>query len=169
MISGLPVLRSKKAILGLAAAICAAVLIAVVSAGVASRPQPAAEAEAASMTGMGAGGTALRVIGSVALLIGVLYAGVYVMRSLSGRGSRAGIKDDAVAVLHRKHLAPKKAIYVVRIAGRSMVLGVTDSQISHLADLTDQEISSIRTDPRPKPGQFRKHLEALGIGIRSEG
>lgn len=115
------------------------------------------------------GSMVLRIIGSVALVIGVLYAGMYAMRMLSKRGGGGNLKKDAISVLQRRFIAPKKAIYVVTVGNRAMVVGVTDAQISHLTDLTEDELESIKAGEPDKTKQFKEHLRDFGFRLRGEG
>jgi flagellar biosynthetic protein FliO len=116
----------------------------------------------------GIGGMAFKVIGSVLLLIGVLYAGMYAMRVLSGRTGRQGFNSDAISVLHKRHIAPKKAIYVLKVGGRAMVLGVTDSQISHLSDLSDTELDALKIPKGAGRQTFKQQLLGFALGGREE-
>lgn len=116
----------------------------------------------------GMGSMAVKVIGSVVLLIGVLYAGMYALRILSGRGGKGGLDSGAISVLHRTHIAPKKAIYVLKVGQKAMVLGVTDSQISHLSDLSEEELASIKIHPKSKSRSFRQHFLGFALGVKEK-
>ena len=119
---------------------------------------------APSMTAM-----SMKVIGSVALVIGLLYGAVYVMKRFGpGFGAR-GVRENAIAVVHKRHIAPKKAIYILKIGQRSMVVGVTDSQISHLADLTDEDVDSIKAEEKPKTSTFKQYLFGAEAAPKSRG
>jgi flagellar biogenesis protein FliO len=113
------------------------------------------------------GGMAVRVIGSVALVIGVLYAGMYVMKILSRRAG-GNLKKDSITVLQRRYIAPKKAICVVTVGRRAMVVGVTDAQISHLADLSQEDLESITVPDTGKRKDFKQHLLAFGFGMKDK-
>jgi flagellar biosynthetic protein FliO len=131
------------------------------------QPEPQAETPQ-DVPGPGMGGMVFKIVGSVLLLIGILYAGVYGMRALSGRTGRRGFDSDAISVLHRTHIAPKKAIYVVKVGERGMVVGVTDSQISHLSDLTEEELGSLRIPEKSRPRSFRQHFLGFTLGTREK-
>ena len=124
---------------------------------------PAGAAPSDAMPSLG--GAALKIVSSVALVIGLLYAGVYLTRLLSRKVNTGGVKADAIAVIHKRHIAPKKAIYVVAIGSRAMVVGVTDTQINHLADLSQDEVEAIRVPQPDRGAQFKKHLLSFGFGI----
>ena len=116
----------------------------------------AAQGDALPGTNMTA--ISVKLIGSVALVIGLLYAAMYAIKRLGPGFKLGGIKQDAVSVLHKRHIAPKKAIYILKIGQRSMVVGVTDTQISHLADLSAEDLESIEAEGSHKGRSFRQYL-----------
>lgn len=126
------------------------------------------ESEPPATPEFGIGGMALKVIASVAFVIGVLYIGMHAMRALSRRSMGGTVKQDAISVLHKRHIAPKKAVYVIKIADRAMVIGVTDSQINHLADLSPEELKSISVAEPKKSGEFKRHLLGFALGMRDK-
>ncbi len=116
----------------------------------------------------GMGSIALKIVGSVLLLIGILYAGMYAMRVLSGRTGKGGSYSGAISVLHKTHIAPKKAIYVVKVGEKAMVVGVTDSQINHLTDLSQEELGSINVPEASgsKGRSFKQCLMGFAMGVK---
>jgi flagellar biogenesis protein FliO len=142
------------------AAVCFLVL-SFISAGLMSKQPSGSETAAASMD-TGVAGMAAKTIASVVVVLGLLYASMYAMKVISRKTGKGGVKNDVVAVLHRTHIAPKKAIYIIKIANRAMVVGVTDVQISHLADLSEEEAASIKGEQPTKT--FREHLFSVGLG-----
>ena len=117
----------------------------------------AEEADAAApIMGQDITGLSIKVIGSVVLVVGLLYAAMFAMKRFGPGLKLRGIKENAISVMHKRHIAPKKAI--LKIGQRSMVVGVTDSQINHLADLTEEDLESIRVEEAPKGNTFRQYL-----------
>lgn len=132
---------------------------------VAMGPFPDASPDAAPSEPMPSlGGAVFKVVSSVALVVAVLYGGVYLTRRLSRKVGSGNIKSDAISVIHKRHIAPKKAIYVITIGERAMVVGVTDSQISHLADLSQAEVEGIKVPQTDRAKQFKTHLLSFGFG-----
>jgi flagellar biosynthetic protein FliO len=113
---------------------------------------------AAPMAGPNMTTLSVKLIGSVALVIGLLYAAMYAVKRFGPGFKLGGIGQNAVSVLHKRHIAPKKAVYILKIGRRAMVVGVTDTQINHLADLTDEDLESIKTEEAPKGNTFRQYL-----------
>jgi flagellar biosynthetic protein FliO len=115
-----------------------------------------------SMTAM-----SVKLIGSVALIVGLLYLGMYAVKRFGPGLKSGGIKQDAISIMHKRHIAPKKAVYILKIGRRSMVVGVTDSQINHLADLTEEDVESIKSEEAPAGGSFKHYLFGSGPGSGS--
>lgn len=64
-----------------------------------------------------------------------------------------------VRVLEASPIAPRKAIYVVEVGGRVLVLGATETTMTTLAEITDAEtVASLTERAKPGPG-FQRYLE----------
>lgn len=57
-------------------------------------------------------------------------------------------KDGFVRVLARQHIAPRKSLYLAEVAGRYMLLGVTEHAITPLLELSEQEAESMAAGGR---------------------
>ncbi len=84
------------------------------------------------------------------LVVGGMGVGGYI---LIGRYRRANlIKNPAtqIKILTQHHLGPKKSLAIVRVAGESILIGITDQNISMLKSLSllDEDI------PEETPSQF---------------
>jgi flagellar biosynthetic protein FliO len=83
-------------------------------------------------------GLVTRMLLSLTAVIVLIWGATRLLRKLSGDGN-TGSGKSYIKILDRTYLAPKKAIYVINIGDRSLALGVTDSQISTLAELDNAE------------------------------
>lgn len=79
----------------------------------------------------------LRTTGSIALVIALVFVFVYTMRKFLYARRYRGSREGLINVIGSSFLQPKKAIYVVRVMDRILVLGVTDARISLLCELSD--------------------------------
>ena len=131
--------------------------------GTESAESPAAESPA-EVANPGMGSMMVKVIVTVLLLIGILYGGMRALRALSGRVGGGAFRPGAISVLHKTHIAPKKAIYVVKVGGKAMVVGVTDSQINHLSDLDNEELASLGEPEKSRAKGFKEHLLGFATG-----
>jgi flagellar protein FliO/FliZ len=89
----------------------------------------------------------LRLIMSLAVVIGLMWiaANVVRKRGFAGIGSLRGPRGQRgpqmeVELVARKPLSKTASIAVVRIGGRSLVVGVTDHQVTNLGEVVNAEI-----------------------------
>ena len=92
----------------------------------------------------------LRIGFSLFVVLGLMWALARVVRRPLGVGRAHG----QLAVLNRQQLTRGAAVTVVKVAGRAMILGITEQQVSFLgeAELTDFEDHHERRDNVDLPG-----------------
>ncbi|HUI29762.1 MAG TPA: flagellar biosynthetic protein FliO [Candidatus Acidoferrales bacterium] len=78
--------------------------------------------------------TFLTLVFIIALMFGVLF----VVRKYFH--ARPHFVNNNLKVLTSLHLQPKKAIYLVRVFNKVMLVGVSDNNIATLGEITDSEI-----------------------------
>lgn len=88
-------------------------------------------------------------LGAVLLLI---WGAVHILQRMSGRSAKPGGGESHIRVLDRTYLAPKKAVYVLKIGSRSLAVGVTDNQITPLAELDAEETNLAYPTSLPAQG-----------------
>lgn len=54
-------------------------------------------------------------------------------------GVKANVNKPTVVILTNHHLGPKKSIAVIKVAGRTMVVGITDQSINLISQLASDE------------------------------
>jgi flagellar biosynthetic protein FliO len=86
-----------------------------------------------------------RLILSLAVVIGLMWVAANVLRKrgFSGVAGRRATRGPDVELLARRQLGRNASIAIVRVAGRSIVVGVTDHQVTMLDDI---EITDIALD-----------------------
>jgi len=82
---------------------------------------------------------------SLILIIVLIWGTVYLLRRASNPGKTG--KSVMIKVMARTFIAPKKGIYLVRVAGKVIALGITDSQITKLAEFSPEEVFEFPTNP----------------------
>ncbi len=87
----------------------------------------------------------VRLILSLTVVIGLMWVAANVLRKrgFSGVASRRGPKGPELELLARRPLGRNASIAVVRVGDRSLVVGVTDHQVTKLGDV---EITDIDLD-----------------------
>ena len=83
-----------------------------------------------------------RLILSLAVVIGLMWVAANVLRKrgFSGVAGRRGPRGPQVELLARRPLGRNASIAVVRVGERSLVVGVTDHQVTKLGDVEITEI-----------------------------
>ena len=100
-----------------------------------------------------AGSNFPRLMLTLGVLVVVLGAATLAMKRWSAR-SQKGNQNTKIRVLTQHHLGPKKAIAIIQVAGESILIGITDQNISMLKTLSliDDEI------PEQVPRHFDRTL-----------
>lgn len=111
------------------------------------------DSKASSKSTLDGGG---RVFMTAFLVLTLMGSAIYLAKRRSFLKSKPGANQ--IKILTQHFLGPKKSLAVVRVAGESILIGVTDHSISHIRTLTlvDEEIE---TDP-PKNFQTALSSEA---------
>ena len=75
------------------------------------------------------------------LVIGFIYAALAGLRWLQGsRNKITGNRGSSINVVETTNLAPNRALHMVIIGEKTLLIGSTDSQLSLLADLSDANL-----------------------------
>jgi flagellar biogenesis protein FliO len=93
------------------------------------------------------------------LVVGLAWGSVWLLRRTAlGQGAIGA--GSLVKVVERTWLGPKKAIFLVDVAGRTLALGVTDEQISVLSAWEEGQID-VSQPAMAGPGNFAIQLKSL--------
>lgn len=101
---------------------------------------------------------------TMGILIGLAGAGYYVVRRYSHK-SKQGQSNMQIKILSQHYLGPKKSLAIVRVAGESILIGVTDQNISMIKSLAllDEEL------PQVLPKDFSETMtEELAAGNEAD-
>ncbi len=85
----------------------------------------------------------LRIVSALAVVIGCIYGGIFLLKRLSGSRSGQGSSHRALEVLETAYVAPKKTISLVRVADKSVLVGVTENSMSVLAELDPEQTATV--------------------------
>ncbi len=106
---------------------------------------PAADSGAAAPESTGlVGSTAatisiIKMLAALAVVIGCIYLGIYLLKKLMSRRNRGGGAERILEILETAYIDPKKSLSLVRVADKSVLIGVTDNQISVLTELDPEK------------------------------
>jgi len=88
---------------------------------------------------------------SLVVIIGLIYGSIFLLRKISNRTLPQA--NQWVKVIGRSYLTPKQSLYIVKMGQKFAVLGVGDSSINLIKELTPEEAESLNV-PTDKPREF---------------
>ena len=113
----------------------------------------------------------LKMGAALVLVIACIYAGLYALKRLMN-GRRSGDpRSGALEVLETTFVAPKKTVSLVRVADKSVLIGVSDSRISVLTELDATQTAEIIAAQtiRKESDSFKKLLTAASDRVKRIG
>lgn len=123
-------------------------------------------------------GASLLAFGRMILVLGLIIAGLYVLsrvakkRQLGGVGRTGEIPFGQIEVLSRRSLGQHVSLLVVRVAGRTFLVGQSTQQMTMLAELADGQDGhqgAVDTALDSDVKQILAPRTALGSGVSSPG
>lgn len=105
-----------------------------------------------------------RLIGSFALVLGLLALVLWGLRRLQNRGGFAGASKRQLQVIESLSLGPRQKVVLLRVGSRELVLGVTPTSITALdsqaaSAATQAATPSFAADLQMATEGLRQHLE----------
>jgi flagellar protein FliO/FliZ len=88
-------------------------------------------------------GAMVKMVCALALVIALVYSALYMLRRLMGRRLKGSGGAGSLEVLETAYVGQHKAISLVRVGQRSVLVGVTDNQITTLTELDVEETEEI--------------------------
>ena len=103
---------------------------------------PLKMAEVGKSDGQSAAGQ--KAVFTIVILLALAGAGYYALRRFSHK-SKLGQSNMQIKILSQHYLGPKKSLAVIRVAGESMLIGITDQNISMIKALAllDEELPQV--------------------------
>lgn len=107
-------------------------------------------------------GPVVRMIAALLFVILCIYFGLFILKRMTGRQDRGLIGNDSLKVLQTAYLAPRRSVSLVKIANRSILIGVTENQLSLLSELSEEETAEIelQTESASEPDKFGRFLKS---------
>jgi flagellar biosynthetic protein FliO len=108
-------------------------------------------------------GLMLKLLFSLAIIIFLIWLSVYLIKKTSmakGLGLQfAG--SGLIEILERSYIAPKKAIYIVKVGGKVLAIGVTDTSMTTLAEFSLDEAMTIYSAISAAKGEPRGFVDVM--------
>lgn len=122
----------------------------------ASVPAWADEEPAPGLSG-DVGPTLLQLAGALLLIIVIIYVSVWLMKKYSGAKIAGG--GDLISIVERRHLAPKQALYLIKVGEKHLLIGASDSGLQKLSDIDSLEIKPAKPSTVPGVSRFSQALK----------
>jgi flagellar protein FliO/FliZ len=115
-------------------------------------------------------GIVLRMVLSLSAVLALMAALLFLVRRFVLPGTGPVRMPVQVEVLGRRSLQPKKSIVVVRVAGKVLVLGLSEQGMQALTELTQEDVQALSPAQAPGPSlsglPFSAHLQETLRTIR---
>ena len=111
----------------------------------------------------------MRLFAALVIVIACIYGGIWLLKRTMGRSYGNG-GTPTLEVLETTGIAPKKTVSLVRVADKSVLVGVTENGMSLLTELSPEQTSEIlasREQPEKTNDQFQQALRTASAKMRS--
>ena len=88
----------------------------------------------------------IKMISALVVVVVCIYLGIFLLKKAMGRHHGINGKNNVLQVLETTYVGPKKTVSLIRVADRSVLVGVTDNQISVLTELDADETAAITSE-----------------------
>jgi flagellar protein FliO/FliZ len=98
-----------------------------------------------SVTGgsLTAASSLLKILSALVIVVACIYGGVYVLKRLMNRRNNSRNGQQLLEVLETAYVGPKRTVSLIRVADKTVLVGVTESNISALIEFTAEETEAI--------------------------
>lgn len=107
-----------------------------------------------------------KMMASLLIVVALGAAVIYASKKLVGRISN--LPGRKIKIVETAHLGPRKAVHLLRIGDRSILIGSTNESITKLADLTAEVIINTRAfgeDPTAEGSHEFATAAAFGLQV----
>ena len=99
-------------------------------------------------------------LGAVLLL---MYGLVYVLKRFFVPGAAGTQQEISIDIVGRRALQPKKSVVVMKVAGKVLVVGMTEHGMQTLAELTEEDLPA--RNPQKCETEVQTHPEKLFASV----
>jgi flagellar protein FliO/FliZ len=113
----------------------------------------------------------VRMIGALIFVLICVYVVLYLLKRMMGKRYTGGNRGDLLEVLGTLCVAPKKSVSLIRVADKSVLVGITDNQISCLMELDASQTATLTAataTPRDQ-APFAELLKSASQKIKGMG
>ncbi len=98
-----------------------------------------------SVTGgsLTAASSLLKILSALVIVVACIYGGVYVLKRFMNRRNKSRNGQQLLEVLETTYVGPKRTVSLIRVGNKTVLVGVTESNISALTEFTAEETETI--------------------------
>ena len=115
----------------------------------------------------------LKMVSALVVVVVCIYLSVALLKKAMGKKLSANKTCNSLEVLETTYLAPRKSLSLVRVAEKSVLLGVTDNNISVLTELDAEETVDLlnveKTSDTEPTKNFKDMLRSASSRIKELG
>ncbi|SYZ74264.1 exported hypothetical protein [Candidatus Zixiibacteriota bacterium] len=107
----------------------------------------------------------VKLVGALTLVVGCIYGFLYLLKRMMGAKLSSNREHRLLEVLETTYISQKKSVALIRVAERSVLVGITEENITPLTELDKDETTQMLGDlaPEKRPVGFKSLLrEARG-------
>jgi len=90
-----------------------------------------------------------KTLSALVVVLVCIYAGIFLLKKFLGRRYNSSSKENLLQIMETAYVGQKKTVSLVRVANKSVLIGVTDNNISILSELSEEETANMVEDNKP--------------------
>ncbi|MCX6826375.1 MAG: flagellar biosynthetic protein FliO [candidate division Zixibacteria bacterium] len=87
-----------------------------------------------------------KLIGALVVVVGAIYGFLFILKKMMGAKLSANRGSRLIEVLETTYIAQKKSVSLVRFGGRAVLVGVSEGNMTALAELNPEETAQITAE-----------------------
>ncbi|MBT4485585.1 MAG: flagellar biosynthetic protein FliO [Candidatus Latescibacteria bacterium] len=105
--------------------------------------------------------SAVKVVVALILTLALLIMAVWILKGFLKVRKIPGLSGGFIDVMEVRYIAPKKAVALVKVFEKVLIVGVSDQSLTTLGELTPEEIELLGTVEKPDSGVFKNILAGV--------
>ena len=102
--------------------------------------------------------SSVKVVTALAVTFVILVVIVWILKRIFEFKKIPGISGGSIAVLDIRYIAPKKAVVLIKVVQRVLIVGFSDNSVTTLGELSPEEIERLELNKKTDSGVFRTIL-----------
>ena len=90
-----------------------------------------------------------KIISALVVVIVAIYVGVYLLKRMMGKKYSGNRQNNVLEVIETTYVAPKKSVTLLRVAEKSVLVGMSENQITVLTELDADQTRDVLASIKP--------------------